>query len=121
MKNKILIVEDETDVLKFLRIRLENGGYEIAEAENGQEAVEKVKQWHPRLVLLDVQLPKLNGYEVCRLIREDSEVAETKVIFLTADAGSSVSKQTRLLNAQGYFVKPYNTEELFEKIHECLC
>jgi CheY-like chemotaxis protein len=121
MKAKILIVEDEPDVSKFLKIRLENGGYEVDEAENGQEAIEKVRRGHPQLILLDIQLPKLNGYEVCRILKSDPELEGIQVIFLTADAGRSAAEQARLLNAQGYFVKPYDTGALFDKIHECLC
>ncbi|MEW6607042.1 MAG: response regulator [bacterium] len=119
--SKILVVDDDTKLVEALKIRLEVNNYKVMTALNGIEALEKVYKEMPDLVLLDAWLPKMNGWEVCRKIKESEELNSIKVIFLTARTElSNRLIATQILKADGYITKPFESEKLIATIKEVL-
>ena len=109
---RILIVEDEPDILNLLAFNLENSGFETIKAVDGYDALEKARKEAPDLVLLDLMLPKLDGFEVCRKIRENPGLKHIPIIMLTAK-GEEVDTITGLeLGADDYVTKPFSPKEL---------
>ena len=116
-KTRILIVDDDKNICELLRLYLEKEGYETSLAYDGEEALEKFTSDKPNLVLLDVMMPKMDGWEVCRRIRATSQVP---VIMLTAK-GETFDKVLGLeLGADDYIVKPFDTKEVVARIKAVL-
>ena len=117
---RILIVEDEPDILNLLAFNLENSGFETIKAVDGYDALEKARKEAPDLVLLDLMLPKLDGFEVCRKIRENPGLKHIPIIMLTAK-GEEVDTITGLeLGADDYVTKPFSPKELILRIRAIL-
>ncbi len=113
MKKKILLVEDEKTLVRALTFNLEKEGFEVEVAYDGEEALEKVDQKKPDLIILDLMLPKVDGFEVCRNVRKTSEVP---IIMLTA-RDEDIDKILGLeLGADDYITKPFNARELLARI-----
>lgn len=110
---KILIVEDEVDLSKMVGKYLSNEGFEISEAHDGREALNKFERFKPQLVLLDIMLPKLDGMEVCRIIRSESQVP---VIMLSAKNGDLDKVLSLGLGADDYITKPFSAMELIARV-----
>ncbi len=118
---KILVVDDDPELIEAVKIRLEINNYKVITASNGIEAVDKVYKEMPDLVLLDAWLPKMNGWEVCRKIKEDTRFKAIKVIFLTARTKlSNKLIGIQILKADGYITKPFESEKLIATIKEVL-
>jgi DNA-binding response OmpR family regulator len=118
---KILIVDDDPQLVEALRVRLEVNNYTVITAFNGIIALDKIYKERPDLVLLDAWLPKMNGWEVCRKIKEDNSLKTIKVIFLTAR--TEISNKLigiKMLKADAYITKPFETENLIATIKEVL-
>ena len=113
MDKLILIVEDEKNIADILKFNLENEGYRTAMASDGEEALEKVKSVSPDLILLDLMLPKLSGFEVCKAVREFSD---TPIIMLTARGEETDKIQGLDLGADDYITKPFSIRELSARI-----
>lgn len=116
-QEKVLVVDDEAAIRRILLTRLELAGYVVATAADGQEALEQFNAFQPDLVILDVMLPKLDGYEVCREIRKSSD---TPIIMLTAVADVSNRIQGLETGADDYVVKPFSPSELEARIKAVL-
>ena len=117
MARKILVVEDDTNIAELLRLYLEKDGFEVAIAYDGGKAVSKFEQEKPDLVLLDIMLPVLDGWGVCREIRASSK---TPIIMLTAK-GETFDKVAGLeMGADDYIVKPFELKEVLARIHAVL-
>ncbi len=86
MTQRVLVVDDDRDFAEILQTKLERAGFEVDTASNGEEGLEKIKNNAPNLVILDVMMPKKNGFEVCREVKSDPELAEIPIIMLTAVA-----------------------------------
>ena len=118
MDHKIIIVDDEVHIRALLEQSLEeleeDHGVEILSAENGQEGLEVIREERPGLVLLDVMMPMMNGYDVCRSIREDPELTDVKVILLTAKGQEADREQGVQVGATAYMTKPFDPDELLE-------
>ena len=114
---KILVVDDEAAIRRILTTRLGMIGYEVVTASDGQEAIEVFMRESPDLVILDVMLPKLDGYQVCRTLRRESEVP---IVMLTAlgDVGDRITGLR--LGADDYLAKPFSPKELEARIHSIL-
>ena len=109
MSNKILIVDDDVNICELLRLYLEKDGFETVVANDGEKAVEFSAKYNPDLILLDIMLPKLDGWQVCREIRKTSAVP---IIMLTAK-GETFDKVLGLeLGADDYVTKPFDTKEV---------
>ena len=120
MSRRLLIVDDELDLLRLTTLFLRKKGYEILTATDGEMAVAVAKESKPDFILLDIKLPKIDGYEVFKRIREDPSLAKTPIIFATADASVHVSENAARLGAEGYLLKPFETTALIGKIEQCL-
>ncbi len=115
MKNKILIVEDEKDVADLLQYNLEKEHYDTIIAYSGEEAVEAVRIHSPDMMLLDIMLPGLNGYDVCKSLRESSMGEGLPIIILTALSGEEARIKGLTLGANDYLSKPFSIKELLVK------
>ncbi|MDR0883085.1 MAG: response regulator transcription factor [Oscillospiraceae bacterium] len=114
---KILVVDDDLNICELLRLYLEKEGYEIAQANDGESAVETAKEFQPALILLDLMLPKMDGWGVCREVRKTSNVP---IIMLTAK-GETFDKVLGLeLGADDYIVKPFDAKEVLARIKAVL-
>jgi diguanylate cyclase (GGDEF)-like protein len=118
--SRILIVDDDQDIARILRFRLEKKGYECILASNGLEALEVLDGAHPDLVLLDVMMPKMDGFATCREIRKRNAWARIPVIMLTAKGGTSDKVSGISEGADDYVVKPFEFEELLARIQMIL-
>ena len=115
--NKILIVDDDSNIVELIRLYLEKEGFETVTAANGRQALEKFSSEAPALIVLDVMMPEMDGWQVCREIRKTSEVP---IIMLTAK-GETFDKVLGLeLGADDYMVKPFETKELIARIKAVL-
>jgi len=117
---KILIVDDEVNILMSLEYLLRRKGYEVYIARNGNEAMKLADENHPDLVLLDIMMPDVDGYEVCRYLKGTPELADPKVIFLSAKSKKSDIDKGYEVGADLYLLKPFSTRELVSKIKELL-
>ena len=116
MSKKILVVDDETDIRRMLQWSLKDQGYQVLTASDGREALEQIAIGQPDLVVLDVMLPGIDGYEVLQKVRANPATATLPVIMLTAlDKGSDVAKGWKA-GADLYFAKPFAPAELVEAI-----
>jgi len=117
---KILLVDDETDFVDVVRTRLEAHQYKVIPAYDGEEALEKIKEEKPDLIILDIVLPKLNGFDVCRKLKIDDNYKDIPIIMLTAKFQKSDIEFGKAMGADAYIVKPFEPEVLVEKMRELL-
>jgi len=119
-KGKILVVDDEVYILHILDFSLGAEGFEVLSANNGELAVEKAKIEKPDLIVLDIMMPVLDGYETCRRLKQDTETKDIPVILLTAK-GRDVDKRLGYeVGAVDYIVKPFSPSRLIERIEEII-
>jgi two-component system OmpR family response regulator len=111
---KILLIDDEPNILQFLELGLQNEGFEVKSALNGMTAINMVKQFQPHVAILDVMMPGMDGFEVCRMLKKTENVA---VIMLTAKDEVDDRVKGLTLGADDYMVKPFSFEELLARIH----
>ncbi|HEY0739703.1 MAG TPA: response regulator [Herpetosiphonaceae bacterium] len=117
MPAKILVADDEPDVLFMTAFTLRQlGGFDVIEARNGQEALELSEQHRPDLLVLDVQMPRMTGYEVCRQVRQHSTLANTPVILLSAKGQQYEIQEGHDAGATLYILKPYAPQMLVEQV-----
>ncbi len=109
---KILIVDDNADIRDVIRLNLASEGYEILEAENGYEGLEVLKSFRPDIVILDVMMPKMNGLEVCKNIRDNLSIEATYIIMLSGKRGTGDRVSALDTGADSYLTKPFESEEL---------
>ena len=115
-KKKILVVDDEPNILMSIEYILDMEGYEVHRARDGEEALSVAERIRPDLILLDVSMPRKDGYEVCRILREREDMAGTKVIMLTAKGQALEKKKGLEVGADEYVTKPFSAVDLLEKI-----
>ncbi len=111
---RILLVDDEPNILEFLELGLRNEGFEVQSAQDGMAAINMIKQFQPHVVILDVMMPGMDGFEVCRMIKKSENVA---VIMLTAKDEVDDRVKGLTLGADDYMVKPFSFEELLARIY----
>lgn len=119
-KKKILIVDDEQDLLDFVKLRLEANNYTVITAIDGDEALLVFKKERPDLVLLDILMPKLDGFKVCQMLKKDPLTKNIPVIMLTAKDRLDDIKQAKHAGANGYIIKPFDADTLLFDIKEQL-
>ena len=117
-KKRILAVDDVRETLLALKIRLEYAGYEVYTATDGEAGLNLARSLKPDLILLDVMLPKIDGFSICRLLKFDEEYESIPIIMLTAKSQTSDKEIGKQVGANAYITKPYNAKELLEKIGE---
>jgi len=120
LKKKIMVVEDEPAYQNILKYYLEKNNFTVIQAWDGEEAVLKIKKYKPDLIILDVNLPKLNGYEVCKKIRENKDFKEVPIFFLTVRR-KDIEKITGLeIGGDAYLDKPFKPSEIVLRIKNIL-
>jgi two-component system alkaline phosphatase synthesis response regulator PhoP len=119
-KTKVLVVDDEPNIVLSLEFLLKEAGYEVQVARDGPAAIEAVKDFQPALVLLDVMLPGLDGYEVLQALRARRESRGLKVVLLTARGREADRLKGLDLGADLYFTKPFSTRDLVAAVRSCL-
>jgi two-component system, cell cycle response regulator DivK len=120
MNRHILVVEDQEDNRQILRDLLGNAGYEVTEAENGEEAIAAVAQRRPDLILMDIQLPVMDGYEATRRIRTNPDLKFVPIIAVTSYALGGDESKALAAGCDSYVSKPYSPRELLAKVRAYL-
>ena len=120
MTKKILIVDDEPNIVISLEFLMRREGFEVTVARDGEEALGAIAQENPDLVLLDVMMPKFNGFEVCEKVRTNPEYAGMRIIMLTAKGREAEVSKGLSLGADGYITKPFSTRDLVEQVKNLL-
>lgn len=120
MSVPILIADDEPNILVSLEYLMKREGYAVHVARDGVEALEVLRRVHPRLVLLDVMMPRKTGFEVCQEIRQDESIKDTLVLMLTAKGRETDVVKGLALGANAYMTKPFSTRELVLKVSALL-
>lgn len=116
MSKKILAVDDEAEILMMLEERLKMHGFEVIKAASGKEAVAKIRETAPSLVLLDIDMPFMNGFQVLEAFKKNPETASIPVIMLTAKGESKNIFKAEEMKASDYLIKPFQADELLEMI-----
>ena len=119
-KKRILVVDDEKDLVETLTYRLEANNYEVIMACDGQEGLEKARSANPDLIILDLMLPKLDGYKVCRMLKFDEKYKRIPIILFSARAQENDKKMGEDVGANAYVTKPFEPQALLGKIKELL-
>lgn len=119
-KKRILVVDDEPDLVETLSFRLEASGYEVIKADDGQKGLDKARSEKPDLIILDLMLPKLDGYKVCRMLKFDEVYKNIPIILFTARAQEQDKKMGQDVGADGYITKPFEPQALLAKIQELI-
>lgn len=114
--NKILVVEDEESLLKLESILLTSKGYLVTGVMDGRAALEEIKMNRPDLVILDIMLPEIDGFEVCRRIKESSETKTIPVVMLTAKKSTQDVERGKQVGADAYITKPFRSARVMEVI-----
>ncbi|MVM41113.1 response regulator [Spirosoma sp. HMF3257] len=117
---KVLIVDDEPNILLSLEYLMKKEGYRVFIARDGAEAFDIIRQELPDLLLLDVMMPRVDGYEVCQFVKQSPEYQHCKVIFLSAKSKEADIQKGLDLGADLYLPKPFSTRELVAKAHELM-
>lgn len=118
---KILVVDDSQAMIRYLTGILEGKGYRVITAVDGLEAINKAEEYHPELILLDILMPNLNGYETCRRLKSKEKTKDIPVIMVTSQGSPFDIKWGRKVGADGYITKPFEEGELLKEVKEKLC
>ena len=116
MSHRILLVDDEIDILEFVRYNLQKEGYEVFTAQNGAEALKAAAKYRPHLILLDMMMPVMDGAQTCRAIRQDPQLRDTMVVFLSALGEEGQQLAGFDVGADDYLTKPFDLDELQARI-----
>lgn len=119
-QKRILIVDDDQGIRQILKKSLESQGYEVLTASDGQEGLKSARQNHPHLLILDLMLPLLDGYKVCRMLKFDRKFKEIPIIMLTSCSEQADEKLGYEVGADAYMTKPFNSKDVIEKIRTLL-
>jgi DNA-binding response OmpR family regulator len=119
-KNKILIVDDAVDTVELLKKRFQSEGYETAEAYNGEEGLKQVTEYNPDLIVLDIMMPKIDGYEVCQKLKKDENTKYIPILMLTAKGEIEHKVKGLDIGADDYLSKPFDYKELSARIRSLL-
>ncbi|MGQ9569419.1 MAG: response regulator transcription factor [Thermodesulfovibrionales bacterium] len=115
-QKKILVVDDELDLIETIRFQLETEGFNVISAYNGEDALNLARTENPDLILLDIMLPKLDGYKVCRLLKFDEKYKNIPIIMLTARAQEKDKIIGLETGADEYITKPFDMDKLLERV-----
>lgn len=113
-RHKVLVVDDEPFICRSLSFVLRKDDYEVLEARNGEEAIEAIRAERPDLVFLDVMMPKINGFEVTRLVRADTQLDHVRIVLLTAKGQDADRETGEQAGANEYMTKPFSPTKILE-------
>lgn len=119
-KKRILIIEDEEQMVEMLKIRLEANNYEVISTHDGKQGLEMAQKQNPDLIILDLMIPKMDGFKVCGLLKKDARYARIPIVMFTARAQESDKRMGKEVGADAYITKPFEPKALLEKIEELL-
>lgn len=117
---KVLVVDDDPYILMSLEFLMKKNGYDVMVARNGTEALDLVEQQEPHVVLLDIMMPDVDGYEICRHIKKTARLKHTKVVFMSAKTREADLQKGYDLGASLYITKPFSTRELVKQVKELM-
>jgi len=117
---KILFIEDEPDMLAVMEPRLEQAGFKMISAPNGIQGLRAAIDEKPDLILLDILMPQMDGYETCERLKKDPQTKDIPVIIVTAVGSKTLGENCKFVGANDFIRKPYNPEELIGKIKKLL-
>ncbi|MBV2120296.1 MAG: response regulator [Candidatus Thiodiazotropha sp. (ex Ctena orbiculata)] len=120
MPKKILIVDDEPNIVFSVEFLMKRSGYEVVSAADGEQAMQLLSDEIPDLMILDVMMPRKNGFEVCADVRKDQRLADLPILMLSAKGRDAEIKKGLSLGANAYITKPFSTHELVEKVNQLL-
>lgn len=120
MPAAIMVVEDDDELNDLLQYNLTRAGYRVEQAWSGSEAIEKIRQDPPELLLLDLMLPGVDGWEVCRFLAADPELSQIPIVIFTAKSAREDFDQARQFNLAGFFTKPYATADVLRHVEKVL-
>jgi len=120
MQKKILIVDDEQNLVDFVKIRLEANNYSVVSAADGEEALKVFAREKPDLVLLDILMPKIDGFKVCQMLKKDPACTNVPIIMLTAKDRMDDIKSAKESGANAYIIKPFDASDLLLDIKDQL-
>ena len=116
MPASVLVVDDEANILLSLEFLMKRAGYDVRIARDGEEALAEIKKARPDLVLLDVMMPKRNGFDVCEIIRANPEWRDMRVIMLTAKGRDVEREKGMAVGADDYITKPFSTRDVLDRV-----
>lgn len=120
MSNKILVVDDSSSNVLLLQSFLEDEGFEVIPTFDGQEAIDEAKKSSPALILLDVMMPKINGFKVLETLKEDDKTKDIPIIFISADKDVANIKKAKELGVHAYVTKPIDFQEILDEVKAVL-
>ncbi len=115
---KVLAVDDYPEILNIIETKLSRNGYEVRTECDATRAIEVIKEFRPDLILLDIMMPKITGFDLCDTIKSDPDIKDIKVIFLTAKDMEFTRKKADEVGADGFVAKPFSPKELLEFINQ---
>jgi DNA-binding response OmpR family regulator len=119
-KRRVLLADDDPALRRLIGTTLGSQDFDLLQAVDGEEALQIARQQHPELVLLDVNMPKLDGFEVCRNLRNDPATSAMKIVMLTARGADVDRARAREAGADDYFIKPFSPVQLLNKVYALL-
>ena len=120
MSKKIMIVDDEPNIVLSIEYLMKREGYQVVTANDGQAAMDMLEESDPDLLILDVMMPRKNGFEVCREIRADPSLSGKPILILSAKGREAEIKKGLSLGADAYITKPFSTHDLVDKVNQLL-
>ena len=120
MNKKVLIADDEQNIVISLEFLMKREGFEVVVANDGEEAIRRIRAHQPDLVLLDVMMPKKSGFEVCQEVKSDPALGGVRILMLTAKGRDTEVAKGLALGADAYMTKPFSTRELVDKVRSML-
>ena len=120
MNKKVLIADDEQNIVISLEFLMKREGFEVVVANDGEEAIRRIRADQPDLVLLDVMMPKKSGFEVCQEVKSDPALGAVRILMLTAKGRDTELAKGLALGADAYMTKPFSTRELVDKVRSML-
>ena len=119
-RGRVLVVDDEPDLVRILQFGLQSAGYVVESASDGQEGLKKAREVKPDIILLDLMLPKLDGYKICRLLKFDERFKQIPIIILSARTQEWDQALALEMGANRFVTKPYNFSEILTHVEELL-
>jgi DNA-binding response OmpR family regulator len=119
-KRRVLLADDDPSLLRLISTTLGSGDFDLLQANDGQEALEAARRQHPDLILLDINMPRLDGFQVCEALKGDPATAGIKVVMLSARGTDADRARGRECGADDYFVKPFSPIQLLNKVYALL-
>jgi DNA-binding response OmpR family regulator len=119
-KGKILVVDDEINITQILQFSIGAEGYDVITAQNGEEAIDKARREQPDLIILDIMMPRIDGYEACRILKANPLTKNIPVVLLTAKGRDIDKRLGQEVGAIDYIVKPFSPNKLIDRIHKLL-